>query len=55
MNMSRNVAQGFGLDSPCGKINAMANEREISGLDRQKPLVGQSHENFIKDKTRWHV
>jgi hypothetical protein len=40
-NMSRIVAQGFGLDRPCGKMYVMANGREIPGLDRQKLLVGQ--------------
>jgi hypothetical protein len=42
-NMSRFVAQGCGLDRPCGKIYVMANGRDSSGLDRQKPLVGQGH------------
>jgi hypothetical protein len=39
-NMSRIVAQGFGLNGPCGKIYVMANGHEVSGLDRQKSLAG---------------
>jgi hypothetical protein len=42
-NMSRIVAQVFGLDRPCGKMFVMANGREISGLDRQKSLVDEVH------------
>ena len=42
-NMSRIVAQGFGLDRPCGNMYVMTNGHDIPGLDSQMPLVGQGH------------
>jgi hypothetical protein len=47
--MSRNAAQGFGLDSPYDKPNAMENGREIAVLDRQKPLTDQGHSRIRQD------